>query len=177
MRYLNLMAMGILAGGLAAADADVKIGVGGLTSATGSDSYHMGVGGQATAALENEMGPTESRLGVRGNYLNFATQDDATIGSADFQQYGLGLEALVGPAGRFFEPKIGGHAGWTRFDSDNGTENNLFDVGADVMATYKITPRVDLQALVTPTWLIDENEADYETRGAVNVQISLGPDV
>lgn len=177
MRYLNLMVLGLLAGGLGSAGADVKLGVGGLTSATGMESYRMGVGGSVAAAVENQMGATESRLGIRGNYLNFQTQDDATIGAADFQQFGVGLEALAGPAGRFFEPKIGGHVGWTRLESDAGSENNLFDVGGDVMATYRITPRVDLQALVSPTWLIDDGEADYETRGALNVQIGLGPDV
>ena len=176
MRYLKMMALGLLAGGMGAANADVKIGVGGLTSATGMESYHMGVGGSAAAAVEKNMGATESRLGVRGNYLNFEPQDDATLGAADFQQMGVGLEALIGPAGQFFEPKIGGHVGWSRLEGGAG-DNDLLDVGGDVMATYKITPRVDLQALVTPTWLIDDGEADYETRGSVNVQIGLGPDV
>ena len=177
MRYLNWMALGILAGGLAATQADVKIGVGGLTSATGMESYHMGVGGSAAAALENNMGATDSRLGVRGNYLNFEPQDDAIPGTSNFQQMGVGLEALIGPSGQWFEPKIGGHVGWSRLEADGAGDNDVLDVGGDVMATYKITPRIDLQALVTPTWLIDDGESDYETRGSVNVQIGLGPDV
>src|SRR5687768_11939649 len=102
MRYLNLIALGVLAGGLSAANADVKLGVGGLTSATGMESYHMGVGGSAAAAMENNMGATESRLGVRGNYLNFEPQDDAIPGTPAFQQMGVGVEALIGPAGQFF---------------------------------------------------------------------------
>lgn len=178
MRYLNLIAMGALVIGVAGANAaDWKLGVGGLTSATGLESYHMGVGGSAAAAVENNMGPTDSRIGIRGNYLNFEHQDDAIAGTPDYQQMGVGLEALIGPTGRFFEPKIGGHVGWSRLDTDAGGENDVLDVGGDVMATYKVTPRVDLQALVTPTWLIDDEDTDYETRGSVNVQIALGPDL
>lgn len=178
MRYLILIAGAMLCAGAGISQAQAfnqwKIGAGGLTSATGMESYHMGVGGSGALSLERAMGAAESRIGIRGNYLNYEPQDDALVGSADFQEYGVGLEALFGPVGAFFEPKAGGHVGYQRIDG-GAAENDVLDVGADVLATFKLTPRVDFQAQVSPVWLIDEGEADYQTRGSVGVQIGLNP--
>lgn len=178
MRYLRNLAAGILCTGLAGAGAQTasewKLGVGAQTSAANIDDYHMGVGGSGAIAMERQFGmATDSRVGIRGNWLNFQPEDDVAANS--FQQYGATLEALVGPANRFFEPKVGGHIGYLRVDADDFRDSDLLDVGADVMATYKVTPRVDLQALLTPTWLIEDDDTDYQTRGSLNIQISLAP--
>lgn len=174
MRYLKLLAAGVLFAGLGGANAQFsewKLGVGAQTSAANLNDYHMGVGGGGAIAMERQMGAADSRVGIRGNVLNYEPQD----AGSNFQEYGAALEALFGPVGQFFEPKLGGHIGYVRQDGLGPTdsERDMLDVGADVMATYKITPRVDLQALVTPLWLIEADDTDYQTRGSLNLQFSL----
>lgn len=174
MRYRKLLAAGVLFAGLGGANAQFsewKLGVGAQTNAANIEDYHMGVGGTGVVAMERQMGAGDSRLGIRGNFLNYEPQDDGS----NFQEYGAALEALVGPAGTYFEPKVGGHVGYVRQDGvpQGDGERDMLDVGADVMANVRITPTLDLQALVTPLWLIDEDDTDYQTRGALSLQFSI----
>lgn len=180
MRYPKLIAAGVLLAGMVGAGAqsmgEWKLGVGAQTSAANRDDYHIGAGAKAAVAMERQMGATDSRIGIRGDYLNYQAQNEATI-SSDINEYGIGLEALVGPAGRFFQPKVGGHVGYARQDAPGPDGDNLVDVGGDVMATYKLNPSIDLQATVTPLWLFDTDSEDwdYQTRGGVSIQLSLPP--
>lgn len=180
MRYLKLIAAGVLYAGLSGVGAqslsEWKLGVGAQTSASNRADYHMGYGANAAVAMERQAGAADSRVGIRGSFLNYNGEDDAAA-AADFQEYGIGLEALVGPAGRIFEPKVGGHIGYARQDAPGPDGDNILDVGGDVLATYKVTPTVDLQALVTPLWLYDTDSEDwdYQTRGGISIQLSLPP--
>jgi hypothetical protein len=180
MRYFKIIAAGVLLAGFVAANAQMgttrpewTISAGGATSAGNMAEYRMGLGASAAIAAERQFGAmTDTRFGLRGNFLNYRAEPD--FAGSDFQQYGIGLEALTGPAGAAFAPKVGGHVGYVRLDGGGltGNENNL-DVGADVMATFKLTPTLDLQALVSPTWLIGEDDTDYITTGSVSIQLSL----
>jgi hypothetical protein len=181
MRYFKMIAAGTLLAGVVAANAQMgatspewTISAGGATAAGNMADYHMGYGASAAVAAERQFGDmADTRFGLRGNFLNYNSEADFP-GEDNFQQYSIGLEALTGPAGAAFEPKVGGHVGYVRLDGEGltGNENNL-DVGADVMATFKLTPTVDLQALVSPTWLVGDDDTDYITTGSVSVQLSL----
>lgn len=178
MRQLGLLATGMLLAGAVAAGAqdmgyggEWKLGVGGITSASQRDAYHMGYGMDAVAAYERAYGQTDSRIGVRGSYLNYELDEGALLPD-NFQEYSAALEALVGPALGAFEPKIGGHVGYVRQDGA-GDDNDLLDVGGDVMASVEATKGVEFNAVVTPLWLIDDDDTDYQTRGAINVQFAI----
>lgn len=180
MRYLGLIAAAVLWAGFSGANAQAisqwKLGVGAQTSAANMADYHMGYGGGGAIAVETNVGDmTESRVGLRGNYLNYEPESDANRGS--FQEFGGALEALVGPTGRTFEPKVGGHVGYQRVDDIGFRERDALDVGADFMANIAVSPQVDIQAVVTPLWLIDSDDTDYQTRGSIGVQFGLGPGV
>jgi hypothetical protein len=176
-----MIAAGTLLAGFVAANAQMgasspewTISAGGATSAGNLADFHMGYGASAAIAAERQYGAmTDTRFGLRGNFLNYNSEADFP-GEDNFQQYGIGLEALTGPVGRAFEPKVGGHVGYVRIDGDQltGNENNL-DLGADVMATFNLSPTLDVQALVSPTWLIGDDDTDYITTGSVSVQLSL----
>jgi hypothetical protein len=150
-----------------------KLGVGAQTSAANLDAYHMGIGAGGAVAYEMSAGMADSRVGIRGSYLDYEKDQGSALLPSDFQEYAVGLEALVGPASRRFEPKVGGHIGYVRQAGDGLQENDLLDVGADVMASLQMTPNLGLQAVVTPLWLIDDEDTDYQTRGAVNLQFTL----
>jgi hypothetical protein len=179
MRYLGLIAVGLLmnfagtAGAQGMYGGEWKLGLGAQTSAANLDAYHMGYGAHGAVAYERSVGMTDSRLGLRGNILNYELDREGTLLPSDFQEYGIGMEALIGPAGRTFEPKVGGHVGYVRQAGDGLSENDLLDVGADVMASLQVTPNLGIQAVVTPLWLIDDEDADYQTRGSVNLQLTL----
>jgi hypothetical protein len=179
MRYPGMIAAGLLlaVGGSAQAqgirDGTWKLGVGASSSAANLDAYHMGIGAGGTVAYEIPYGMSDSRFGVRGNFLNYELDREGTLLPADFQEYGVGVEALIGPSSRVFEPKVGGHVGYVRQAGDGIQSNDLLDVGADVMASLQLTPILGLQAVVTPLWLIDQDDSDYQTRGSVNLQLTL----
>lgn len=178
MRFMKYVAACAMCAGLGvqtarAALTEVKISAGPQTVAANMDDYRMGYGGQASVAVERQMGfITDSRVGIRGGFLDY--RNERGTARPDFQEYGIGLEALAGPAGGIFEPKVGGHVGYVRLDgfSDPDREH-LLDLGADVMASLQLLPNLDLQALVTPYWLINTTDTDYHTRGALNLQLSL----
>jgi hypothetical protein len=164
----------VMIAGLALANAQMsewKLGVGGATNAANLGNYHMGHGATISVASERQFGLVDSRAGIRGNFNNFQAEGGAT--SPDFQQYGLGLETLVGPVAGFFQPKVGGHIGYVRLDNEVPGEDDNLDLGADAMLTLDITPNFDITALVSPTWLMNPDDIDYQTRGAVSVELAL----
>lgn len=178
MRLMKYIAACTLCAGMAlqtarAMPTEVKISAGPQTVAANMDDYRMGYGGVATIAVERQTGfITDSRVGVRGSFLDYRNQRGTPL--PDFQEYGIGLEALAGPAGGIFEPKVGAHLGYVRLDGfSNPDREHLLDLGADLMASLRILPALDLQALVTPYWLINTTDTDYHTRGALNLQLSL----
>lgn len=170
MQYLGFIAAGVLALGLAAqgSAAELKVGAGATTGALDNEDYHLGYGAIGNLAVEQPLGMmTETQLAIRGNYLNYQPEDN-TPGEA-LDQAGVNLAALVGPSGMVLEPKVGGHVGYDRFEGDN-----FLDLGADVLAAFKITPMVELQATVTPTWLMNQDDTDYLTKVALGVQWTPG---
>lgn len=174
MRYSSLAAAMVMIAGLAIANAQMgewKLGVGGATNAANLGGYHMGYGATVAVASERQFGLVDSRSGIRGNFSNFQSEDD--YDAPDFQQYGIGLETLVGPVAGFFQPKVGGHVGYVRLDNDVPGEDDNLDLGADGMLTLEITPNLDISALVSPTWLMNADDIDYQTRGSVSVELAL----
>jgi hypothetical protein len=172
MRYASILAVGAMAVGLSAYSAraqapELKVGVGASSGALNDDDYHMGIGGHGSVSFEQPMGRTASEVALRANYLNYQTQTE-TLGS-DRDEVGVNLAAMVGPNLYAFEPKVGGHVGYERFSGDN-----FLDLGADVIASVELTPMVDLQAGVTPTWLINQDGNDYLTRLSLGVQWTPG---
>jgi hypothetical protein len=164
----------VMIAGLAISNAQMgewKLGVGGATNASNQGQYHMGYGATIAVASERQFGLVDARTGIRGNFDNFQAEDD--FGGPDFQQYGLGLETMLGPVAGFFQPKVGGHIGYVRLDNEVPGEDDNLDLGADGMITVEVTPNVDLNALVSPTWLMNPDDIDYQTRGSVSVEIAL----
>lgn len=168
MRCLKMMVAASMVAGLSviSSHAMSTIGVGAQSGALYNDNYHLGYGVAGAVGGTNGM----SELDLKGNYLNY--QSMGGPGNQDhsaLNEGGLGITALVGPSAAFVQPKVGGHVGYTRFES-----TNFLDVGPDVSALFKLTPKVGIQAAVTPTWLINGSGNDYRTRASVGVQWTPG---
>ena len=108
-----------------------------------------------------------SQVDLKANYLNYQSRE--TVDPDYLNEGGVGVTALIGPNTMLFRPMVGGHIGYTRFES-----GNFFDVGPDISATFKLTPQVGLNAALIPTWLINDNGNDYRTRASLGVQWSPG---
>lgn len=178
MRTRGLFAAGALCAGLACQGAfaqmgEWKLGAGGATAAANLGQYNMGVGASVSIASERQAGALDSRVGIRGHYLNYLNENDDLGRGEDFQQYNIGLETLIGPAMGIFEPKVGGHVGYVRLDNELPGQDDNLDLGADVMASFNILPNLEIQALVSPTWLMNEDDMDYQTRGSLGVEFAL----
>lgn len=165
MRYLKMMAIAGLAAGLGlTVQAGPTFGVGGASGALYNDDYHMGYGVSGSIGQETMNGASE--LAINGNWLNYQSMEGpGDQDHSDLNEGGVGVTGFFGPAGMLFQPKIGAHVGYTRFE-----DTNFLDVGPDVTATYKVTPQVGIQAGVTPTWLINEDGNDYRTRASLGVK-------
>ena len=166
MRYLKSMAAVLLAAGFMSAQAAMTtptIGVGGASGALYDNNYHLGYGVAGSVGSSNGM----SDVAIKADYLNY--QSESGYGNGSLNEGGVGLTALVGPNTVYLQPKVGGHVGYTRFES-----TNYLDVGPDISATLKLTPMVGIQAAVTPTWLINDNGNDYRTRASLGLQWTPG---
>jgi len=156
MRIVKFAALGILALGMAArADlGTIKAGV----AAQGSElsdrsAYRPGVGINGFTAVERTTpnGGGVGGLGLRANYTNYQIEGDEV--GKDLNEGGIALLGLIGPNSTYFQPRVGGHIGYTRLESAN-----FMDLGADLMAAYKFTPQFGIQAMVTPTWYLKAND-------------------
>ncbi|GEM_PF-3077691 len=171
MRYFKLAALGILAMGLSA-HASTGIWKAGV-SAQGSelndrDAYRpgMGVNGFTTMERPTAGGAGVGGLGLRANYTNYQIEGDQA--GKDLNEGGIALTGLVGPNTENFQPRVGGHVGYERL-----SRANYLDLGADLMAAYKITPRFGVNAMVTPTWYLKGSDltskSDYLTKVGLGV--------
>jgi hypothetical protein len=160
MRYLKLAALGVLAFGLASHAAItpfVQTGVSAQGSQLDNDSYRPGVGLNGFVEVERPMlgAAGLGGLGVRANYSHYQIEGDEFIGD-DINEGGVALTGMIGPNMARFQPKVGGHVGYARFD-----KNNYVDYGADLMAAYRIAPQLNVHALVTPSWFANRDDTDF----------------
>jgi hypothetical protein len=157
MRYLKLMALGVLAMGFSARAA-LKTEVayqGSHLDYLSNDRYGMGING-GVAAEHPMMGANSvGGLGLRANFDNYRVQGGGV--NNDIQEGGVALTGALGPNTLTFQPRIGGHVGYARME-----DANFFDLGPDVSAALKVTPRLGIQAMVTPTWFMNQNRTDYQ---------------
>lgn len=171
MRYLKLAALGFLALGISAnaSTGTWKSGV----SAQGSElndrnEYRpgMGVNGFTTMEHATPNGAGVAGLGIRANYTNYQIEGDQV--GKNLNEGGVALTGLVGPNSTYFQPRVGGHVGYERLSSAN-----FVDLGADLMASYKVTPRFGINAMVTPTWYMKGSDlaknTDYLTKIGLGV--------
>lgn len=171
MRIVKFVALGVMALGMAATASvgTIKAGV----SAQGSElydrnAYRPGVGLNGFTSVERATpnGGAVGGLGLRANYTNYQVEGD--VGGKNLNEGGLALTGLIGPNSTYFEPRVGGHVGYERLSS-----SNFLDLGADLMAAYKITPQLGIHAMVTPTWYLKANDitkqSDYLTKIGLGV--------
>ena len=146
-----------------------NIGVAPLASDLANDSYRLGWGVNGLLGYDQTFSDAMgvSTVGIRGNYVNYQIEGDE-IGS-DLNEGAVNLEAVMGPNSAYFQPKLGGHAGYARLESDD-----FFDVGVDVMATYKFNPSVGINAQVIPSWYLNQDQSEYLTKMAVGVEWKPG---
>lgn len=155
MRILKLAALGVLALGVSsqAAYTNIKTGVSAQASMLDRSDYKTGVGVNGFVQSEHPMGMGAGGLGLRANFDNYQAEGS---GANDIQEGGVALTAMGGPNTARIQPRIGGHVGYAREE-----HANFLDLGPDVMASVLFTPRVGLNALVTPTWFINGDRTDY----------------
>ncbi len=156
MRILKLAAVGVLALGASAYAGltTVKTGLSAQTSLLNDDAYHAGMGVNGFVASERGSDRGAGGLGLRANFDSYQAQPGFT--NKDIQEGGVAVTAMGGPNSRYIQPRLGGHVGYARQEG-----NNYLDVGPDVQAALMMTPRVGLNALVTPTWFINGDKTDY----------------
>jgi hypothetical protein len=161
MQYFKLAAFGLLALALSSYAAypmgQVKAAVNYQGTKLDDNAYRPGVG--VNGAVGQESNFAEARgaggFGVRANYSHYNIEGDE-IGS-DLNEGGVALTGLIGPNLRWFQPRLGGHAGYARVE-----DNNYFDFGPDITADFKFAPEVGIQAMATPYWFSNQNRTDYE---------------
>lgn len=159
MRILKLAAItGLgalaLASGSFAATGSLKTGVSAQTSLLDNDAYGPGMGVNGYITAERAKGYGVGGLGLRANFDNYRV--DEGLEGKDIQEGGVALTALGGPNTARIQPRIGGHVGYTRMEG-----GNYLDFGPDVMANFVLTPKLGVHALVTPTWLTDDDATEY----------------
>ncbi|HKP95181.1 MAG TPA: hypothetical protein VJ385_05425 [Fibrobacteria bacterium] len=161
MRYSKLAAMGAMALGLSSYAVmgmpQIKTGVAYQGSELDNDAYRPGVGINGFVGSEKPFADAAGAggFGVRANYSHYNIEGDELIGK-DLDEGGIALVGTVGPNVAKFQPRVGGHVGYTRVE-----DNNYLDLGPDLTADFKVTPQLGVQALVTPSWFINENRSDY----------------
>jgi len=157
---MKLAAMGALAFGLASHAAitpHMQTGVSAQGAQLDNSAYRPGIGlnGFVEAASPMLGAAAVGGLGVRANYTHYQIEGDELTGG-DINEGGVALTAMAGPNLARFQPKVGGHVGYARFN-----ENNYVDLGADLMAAYRLTPQFNIHALVTPSWLANQDDTDF----------------
>jgi hypothetical protein len=161
MRYFKLAALGLLAAALSTHAnyqlGQVKAAVNYQGSYPDNSELRNGVG--VNGAIGQETPFAESKgaggFGVRANYSHYNIEGD-DVGS-DKDEGGVALTGLVGPQLAWFQPRVGGHAGYARLN-----DNNFFDFGPDVTADFNFSPKLGVQAMATPYWYTNQNRTDYE---------------
>jgi hypothetical protein len=156
MRMMRLAAIGVLALGASsyAALTNMKTGISAQTSLLDNDSYRPAMGVNGFIGTERGTTYGAAGMGLRANFDNYRIEGDEV--GKDIQEGGVALTAMGGPNVAHFQPRVGGHVGYARME-----EGNYLDLGPDVSASVLVTPTVGLQALVTPTWFINQDKTDY----------------
>jgi hypothetical protein len=160
MRYLKFAAMGVLALGLSsyAATATVKAGVAYQGAIPDNSDLRPGIGVNGSLGSELSMmgAAAAAGLGVRANYEHYRMEGVEGLDKANLNESGIALTGMLGPNSVYFQPRVGGHVGYARLD-----DANFLEYGPDLTAAYKVSPTLGVQALVTPTWLTNEDRTDY----------------
>ncbi|MDB5050859.1 MAG: hypothetical protein JWO30_3930 [Fibrobacteres bacterium] len=171
MRYFKLAIIGALAMGMSsfAALGNMKAGVAYQGAEPDNDAYRPGIGvnGFVASELPFAAGAGAGGLGVRADYEHYRIEGD--VAGPDLNEGGLALLGMLGPNGAYFNPRVGGHVGYTRL-----RDNNYLNLGPDVTADYKFTPVVGVHALVTPSWYINQDRSNYfGTKLGLGVVVNL----
>jgi hypothetical protein len=157
MHIIKLAALGVLAMGISTQAAySVNTGLAAQVSSVDNPDYNTGVGLNGFIQGDRLMGAGIGSMGLRANFDNF--QAKGGTGGNDIQEGGLALTATAGvasPSTRFTSG-LGGHVGYARREAAN-----FLDLGPDLTAAYRVTPRLGLHALVTPSWFINQDKSDY----------------
>ncbi|MDB5105217.1 MAG: hypothetical protein JWP91_2906 [Fibrobacteres bacterium] len=160
MRYLKYAAMGVLALGMSsyAATRTMNAGVAYQSAVLDNGDYRPGMGVNGSLGSEMTMlgAAGSGGLGLRGNYEHYRREGVDGLDQANLNEGGIALTGMVGPNTVFLQPRVGGHVGYTRLE-----DNNFLEVGPDVTAAYKFTPTLGIQAMVTPTWLINQDNTNF----------------
>ena len=141
-----------------AATPTVKAGVAYQGAVIDNADYGPGMGLNGSVGSEKPiMGASGiGGLGVRANYEHYQHEGVSGLDQANLNEGGIALTGMVGPNTIAFQPKVGGHLGYARLD-----DRNFVEVGPDISAAYKVSPTVGIQALVTPTWLMTQDNSDF----------------
>jgi hypothetical protein len=162
MRYLKLAVAGLLAMGASvsvpAATAAVKAGVAYQGAMLDNPDFRPGIGLNGSVGAERSlMGASGvGGLGLRANYEHYRQEGFDAVDQANLNEAGVAVTGMLGPNLARFQPRVGGHLGYARLD-----DNNFVEIGPDISAAYNVSPSVGIQAMVTPTWLANEDETEF----------------
>lgn len=162
MRYLKLAVAGLLAMGASvsvhAQEAAVKAGVAYQGAMLDNPDFRPGIGVNGSIGAERSMmgAAGVGGLGLRANYQHYRQEGFDAIDQANLNEAGVALTGMIGPNMAKFQPRVGGHVGYARLD-----DNNYLELGPDLSAAYNVTPNVGIQAMVTPTWLANEDDTEF----------------
>jgi hypothetical protein len=160
MRYMKLAAAGVLALGTAAfsATSSMRAGVAYQGAVLDNENFRpgMGVNGSIGSEMLSSGAGAAGGLGLRANYEHYRMEGIKGLDKANLNEGGIALTGMVGPNLMAFQPRVGGHVGYARLD-----DRNFLELGPDVTAAFKVSPTVGLQALVTPTWMMNQDNTDF----------------
>lgn len=162
MRYLKLAVAGLLAVGasvtIPAATAAVKAGVAYQGAMLDDTDFRPGIGLNGSVGAERPMMNANGvgGLGLRANYQHYRQEGFDSMDEANLNEAGVALTGMIGPNLARFQPRVGGHVGYARLEDEN-----FLEMGPDISAAYNVTPNVGIQALVTPTWLANEDDTEF----------------
>lgn len=141
-----------------AATPAIKAGVAYQGAVIDNADYRPGMGLNGSVASEKPILGANGvgGLGLRANYEHYRHEGVSGMNEANLNEGGIALTGMVGPNTIAFQPKVGGHVGYARLD-----DRNFVEVGPDLAAAYKVSPTVGIQALVTPTWMMNQDNTDF----------------
>jgi hypothetical protein len=138
----------------------------GLRASIWNDNHKLGVGGELGAIAK--LGKVD--LGLHLNYSHFAGKD----GWPDANETG-GYVALylLPPLDQAFQLRIGPHVGATYIDPVAPDAKIFLDLGGDVAAVFKVSPKMNFYAAFIPGYLLDFDGKDSESLFRVGFGVQL----
>jgi hypothetical protein len=162
MNYLKLAVAGLLAIGgsvsVSAATAAVKAGIAYQSAMLDNPDFRPGMGVNGSIGTERSLMGANGvgGLGLRANYEHYRQEGFESVDQANLNEAGVAVTGMLGPNLAKFQPRVGGHVGYARLDDENFVE-----MGPDISAAINVTPTIGIQAMVTPTWLANEDDTEF----------------